>query len=129
MLRGERKWLRHICADYWVKGRTQALHPEGSKECPSSTNSGGKKLISSSTFIHQVDFRDEGAFSSDFFVSEVFDHDILGTRLEQFHDSARLPVSPFVRVSFNQSVSALRAFRGGTVLRFQVFSIHIAPWL
>ena len=42
LLRGERKWLRHICADCWVKGRTQALHPEGSKECPSSTNSGSK---------------------------------------------------------------------------------------
>ena len=54
----------------------------------------GQKLISSSTFVHHVDFRDdhEGAFSSDCFVSEVFDHDILGTRLEQFHDSARLPI-------------------------------------
>ena len=36
LLRGERKWLRHICADCWVNRRTQALHPEGSKECPSS---------------------------------------------------------------------------------------------
>lgn len=42
LLRGERKWLRHICANCWVKGRTQALHPEGSKECPLSTNSGAK---------------------------------------------------------------------------------------
>ena len=56
----------------------------------------GKKGISSSTFVHHVDFRDEGAFSSYCFVSEVFDHDILGTRLDQFHDSARLPASPFV---------------------------------
>ena len=42
MLRGERKWLRHICAYCWVKGRKQALHPEGSKECPSSADSGAK---------------------------------------------------------------------------------------
>ena len=56
----------------------------------------GKKGISSSTFVCHVDFRDEGAFSRDCFVSEVFDHHILGTRLERFHDSARLPVSPFV---------------------------------
>ena len=56
----------------------------------------GKKGISSSTFVHHVDFRDEGAFSSYCFVSEVFDHDILGTSLDQFHDSARLPASPFV---------------------------------
>lgn len=52
---------------------------------------GQKKLISLSTFIHHVDFRNE-----DCFVSEVFDHDVLGTRLEEFHDNARLPVSPFV---------------------------------
>ena len=32
----------HICADCWVKVRTQALHPEGSKEGPSSANSGVK---------------------------------------------------------------------------------------
>lgn len=32
-----------------------------------------------------------------------------------------------VRVSLNQSVSALRVFRRGSVLRFQVFSIYIAP--
>ena len=43
LLRGKRKWLRHICADCWVKVRTQALHPEGSKEGPSSANSGVKK--------------------------------------------------------------------------------------
>ena len=43
LLRGKRKWLRHICADCWVKVRTQALHPERSKEGPSSTNSGVKK--------------------------------------------------------------------------------------
>ena len=30
-----------------------------------------------------------------------------------------------VRVSLNQSVSALRVFRRGSVLRFQVFSIYI----
>ena len=35
----------------------------------------------------------------------------------------------FVRVSFNQSFSALGAFRRGTVLRFQVFSIYIVAWL
>ena len=96
LLRGKRKWLRHICADCWVKVRTQALHPEGSKEGPSSTNSGVKKLISSSTLVHHVDFRDEGAFSSDCFVSEVSYHEILGTKFEQFHDSARFPVSTFV---------------------------------
>ena len=33
------------------------------------------------------------------------------------------------RVSSNQSVSSLRAFRRGTVIRFQVFSIYITPWL
>ena len=42
LLRGERKWLRHICANCWVKGGTQALHPERSKECTLSTNSGAK---------------------------------------------------------------------------------------
>ena len=34
-----------------------------------------------------------------------------------------------VRVSFNQSFSALGAFRRGTVLCFQVFLIYIAAWL
>ena len=84
LLRGERKWLRHICANCWVKRRTQALHPEGSKECPLSTNSGAKKLGSSSTFVHPTNFPDEGSLYSDYFVSEVFEHDVLGTRLEQF---------------------------------------------
>ena len=42
LLRGERKWLRHICADCWVNRHTQALHSEGSKECPSSANPGAK---------------------------------------------------------------------------------------
>ena len=48
-LRGERKWLRHICADCWVKGRTQALHPEGSKECPSFANSAAIRKLRADT--------------------------------------------------------------------------------
>ena len=33
-LRGERKWLRHICARCWVDTRFVARHTEFSKECP-----------------------------------------------------------------------------------------------
>ena len=38
MLRSERKWLLHIFADRWVKGRKQALHAESSKECSLSAS-------------------------------------------------------------------------------------------
>ena len=82
----------HICADCWVKVRTQALHPEGSKEGPSSSNSGVKDY-----------FPRAPSFTMSIFVMKVlsqvivlfqrfFYHEFLGTRLEQFHDSARLPV-------------------------------------
>ena len=33
-LRGERKWLQHICARCWVDTRVIARHTEFSKECP-----------------------------------------------------------------------------------------------
>ena len=33
-LRGERKWLQHICARCWVDTRFVARHTEFSKECP-----------------------------------------------------------------------------------------------
>ena len=33
-LRGERKWLQHICARCWVESRTASRHTEFSKECP-----------------------------------------------------------------------------------------------
>ena len=33
-LRGERKWLQHICARCWVDTRVAARHTEFSKECP-----------------------------------------------------------------------------------------------
>ena len=33
-LRGERKWLQHICARCWVDARVAARHTEFSKECP-----------------------------------------------------------------------------------------------
>ena len=33
-LRGERKWLQHICAWCWVDTRVTARHTEFSKECP-----------------------------------------------------------------------------------------------
>ena len=33
-LRGERKWLQHICARCWVTTRVAARHTEFSKECP-----------------------------------------------------------------------------------------------
>ena len=42
MLLGECKWPRHICGDCWVKRRKEALHPEGSKECPLSASSVSK---------------------------------------------------------------------------------------
>lgn len=42
MLPGECKWLRHICGDCWVKRRKEALHSEGSKECPLSASSVSK---------------------------------------------------------------------------------------
>ena len=32
-LRGERKWLRHICSDCWVQSRKQEHHRAGSCEC------------------------------------------------------------------------------------------------
>ena len=32
-LRGERKWLRHICSDCWVQSRKQEHHRAGSSEC------------------------------------------------------------------------------------------------
>ena len=35
-IRGERKWLRHICAECWTKNRQQELHREGSTDCPLS---------------------------------------------------------------------------------------------
>ena len=35
-IRGERKWLRHICAECWTKNRQQELHREGSPDCPLS---------------------------------------------------------------------------------------------
>ena len=33
-VRGERKWLQHICARCWVDTRFVACHTEFSKECP-----------------------------------------------------------------------------------------------
>ena len=43
LLRGERKLAPpHLCQQLGERGRKQALHPEGSKECPSSANSGAK---------------------------------------------------------------------------------------
>ena len=32
-LRGERKWVRHICSDSWVQSRKQEHHRTGSSEC------------------------------------------------------------------------------------------------
>lgn len=37
-IRGERKWLRHICAECWTKNRQQELHREGSTDCPFSSD-------------------------------------------------------------------------------------------
>ena len=36
-LRGERKWLRHICSDCWVQSRKQEQHRAGSSECTFAT--------------------------------------------------------------------------------------------
>jgi len=33
-LRGERKWLSHICAACWVKDRIKKYHAESAAECP-----------------------------------------------------------------------------------------------
>ena len=33
-LRGEKKWLSHICAACWVKDRTKKAHAESSSDCP-----------------------------------------------------------------------------------------------
>jgi len=33
-IRGERKWLRHICAKCWVSTRSQEFHREGTPDCP-----------------------------------------------------------------------------------------------
>ena len=57
----------------------------------------GQKTRFIEHLFHPTNFPDEGALFSDYFVSEVFEHDVLGTRLEHFqYDSAKLHVSPFV---------------------------------
>lgn len=39
-IRGERKWIKHICATCWVQHRKQEQHRENSADCP-LTASGG----------------------------------------------------------------------------------------
>lgn len=34
MLRGEKKWLCHICAACWVKNKVKRVHSEYSVDCP-----------------------------------------------------------------------------------------------
>ena len=43
-IRGERKWLKHICATCWVKNRKQEQHRENSADCP-FTASGGSDSV------------------------------------------------------------------------------------
>ena len=45
--------------------------------------------------VYHADFSDEGASSSHWSVSEIPQRDILGTRLDQFHDNAKLSVAHF----------------------------------
>jgi len=71
LLRGERKWLRHICADCWVMGNTSMI-----RRSALFLLALGQKLISSRTFVHLADFS-EGASPTDCSVSEVSEHDIL----------------------------------------------------
>ena len=42
-LRGERKWLRHICSDCWLQSRKQEQHRAGSSECTFSNASSEAK--------------------------------------------------------------------------------------
>ena len=42
-LRGERKWLRHICSDCWVQSRKQEHHRAGSSDCPFASASSATK--------------------------------------------------------------------------------------
>lgn len=43
-IRGERKWLTHNCAIFWVKNRKQEQHHENSADCP-FTASGGSDSV------------------------------------------------------------------------------------
>lgn len=40
-IRGERKWLKHICATCWMQNRRKEQHRENSADCPAVLVSGG----------------------------------------------------------------------------------------
>ena len=120
LLRGERKWLRHICANCWVKGRTQALHPEGSKECPLSTNSWAKNQVHRApSFILQIFLMKVLSTVIILFLRflnmtfQVRDKNNFSMIVRDFMFLLLLMIQDFrvFRVSFREHVSALQVLR------------------
>ncbi|KAK3754755.1 hypothetical protein QZH41_008158, partial [Actinostola sp. cb2023] len=46
LVKGVRKWVKHICATCWVQNRNLAYHREGSADCPIKSPSGSSELAS-----------------------------------------------------------------------------------
>ena len=43
-IRGERKWLKHICATCWIKNCKQEQHRENSTDCPFTASRGSDSV-------------------------------------------------------------------------------------
>ena len=52
-LRGERKWLQHICSDCWVQSRKQEHHRAGSSECSFASASSETKKLTTNLFFRE----------------------------------------------------------------------------
>ena len=78
MLRGEKKWLNHICAACWVKDKVKRVHSKDSDDCPNKPKPKPKPKERLSRTPHDMYGQDFSTADRQDFSDQDF-HDLIRT--------------------------------------------------